>query len=72
MWQIYTPKTSTDANETEALGLCEAALGTPGTGLPTVDTSLRDVPHMAATCLGYRDWGVDTTVNKYGLGDLGG
>lgn len=72
MWQAYTPEISTDANETEARGLCEAALGTPGTGLPTVDASLRDVPHMAATCLGYRDWGVDIAANKSDAGDLGG
>lgn len=74
MWQAYTPELSADAREVEARELCEEALGTPGSQsqVPQVDASRRDVAHMAATVLGYRTWGVDATVDRYGLGDLGG
>ncbi|MFT9231315.1 MAG: glycoside hydrolase domain-containing protein [Bifidobacterium sp.] len=74
MWHTYTPEPATNEQEVLARAAVEEALGTAGTtgSLPSVNTSYRDVPHMAATCLGYRDWGVDIAANKSDAGDLGG
>lgn len=74
MWQTYTSEYSSDANQTAARGICENALGTPGSAAdsPVANISYRDVPHMAATALGYIDWGIPAESNTWDFGDLGG
>lgn len=75
MWQAYTPEPATSNLEVIARTTVEQALGTTGPDAgnrPAVNTSYRDVPHMAVTCLGYRGWGVDIAHDESSAGDLGG
>lgn len=68
-WRLYTPQTHPDDKEAQASAVSLAALAQMTTPLPA---STRDVPHWAATLLGYRTWGIETDQTDYGLGDLGG
>lgn len=70
MWKAYTPQNVTDPNLVSAQGVCETALATLAVPRPTIG----DVPHTAATYLGYATWNPDLgiTPNHHGWGDLGG
>lgn len=69
LWPKYTPTVDADQSSVVARAAARSALVKM---TPAVPASSRDVAHWAATILGYINWGVPTTVNKYGLGDLGG
>ena len=69
MWPVYTP--TVDANESSAMARAAARSALQGMS-PAAPTSARDTAHWAATILGYINWGVPTSANEYGLGDLGG
>jgi peptidoglycan hydrolase-like protein with peptidoglycan-binding domain len=73
MWTVYTPE-DTDAASIAARSACQSALGTPGSTatLPVVNTDYRDIPHMAATALGYKTWGIPSSQNGWDFGDFGG
>lgn len=77
MWVVYTPENSSDFSEVrarlECANACESTSKTIG-GIKESQGSVLDydVEHMAATALGYLQWGFDASSDSYGLGDLGG
>ena len=72
-WQAYTPLTDGgDQLATTARGYVDGALSVLSPTKPAVSSSVRDVPHFAVSTLAYLAYGVPTTVDNYGLGDLGG
>lgn len=69
LWGKYTPQVDSSQGAAGARAASESALTAFS---PAKPPSTRDVAHFAATALGYRTWGVPTTWDNYGLGDLGG
>ena len=69
MWGRYTPQYDENTSAGAARAACESALAALSSAKPA---SARDIAHFAATGMGYYTWGVPTTTNAYGLGDLGG
>lgn len=70
LWQLYTPETGTDQNETGARAACQITCAEQPDIKEKV-TSI-DVAHMSATILGYIHWGFSDNKADYSLGDLGG
>ncbi|TCD53890.1 DUF1906 domain-containing protein [Alloscardovia theropitheci] len=70
LWHFYTPELPEPADEDATRELCATICAKQAPIKNTLPT--RDIAHFAATALGYIDWGVEYTYDKYGLGDLGG
>lgn len=70
LWQAYTPQAVPNATIQSVMLACEGALAQLAIARPEV----HDVPHAAATYLGYTMWNPDLTIapNEHGWGDLGG
>ncbi|WP_058234181.1 glycoside hydrolase domain-containing protein [Devriesea agamarum] len=68
-WDIYLPEGDIPKGSKVARSVAEQFIGKLSPARPD---SKRDVAHFAATALGYRTWGLSTTFDDYGLGDLGG
>ncbi len=69
LWMFYTPVVHADDDMRLAHLAAEEALAALS---PPKPASNRDIAHFAATLRGYAEWGVETTYDDYGLGDLGG
>lgn len=70
MWQAYTPEVTNPPELSLARQRCAEIFAQQ----PAIKNALvsRDVAHMAATALGYVNWGLEPDQRKCGLGDLGG
>jgi peptidoglycan hydrolase-like protein with peptidoglycan-binding domain len=69
LWPSYTPVVHADEDARLAHMAAEEALEAL---IPNKPDSTRDIAHFAATLRGYAEWGVPTTRDDYGIGDLGG
>lgn len=69
LWPKYTPIVYVNDDDRLAHMAAEEALAALS---PSKPDSKRDIAHFAATLRGYSEWGVPTTHDDYGIGDLGG
>ncbi|MEY8437434.1 glycoside hydrolase domain-containing protein [Atopobiaceae bacterium 24-176] len=73
MWFVYTPEPVYDSARSAVAQACDKISAEMGGIKKSQGVDLHyDAEHMAATALGYRQWGIEAPVNDYGLGDLGG
>lgn len=70
LWRIYTPEFSYPPEMQSARLLCASVCARQPEIRGTIPN--RDIEHLAATMLGYINWGSTIAPNTYGLGDLGG
>lgn len=70
LWKLYTPEISYPPELASTRALCSEICEKR----PEIRGNLQgyDVEHLAASMLGYLNWGVPETIADYGIGDLGG
>ena len=83
IWPIYTPEFILPSPDAIPRARCESELSATSSPNHPIyrqdvreaygdNNKLRDVPHLAATMLGYLNWGVSRNPSRPGFGDFGG